>query len=197
MSLNKKLIDFFQQEVYDLDEDEIDIFFDEFEEEDVIQCLFNELKSIAKLNYGEERAWRLGRIFGDISKKYSVDIKAYTWFMTSNNLEQKSLLNFLSGYWDQAEANISILVKLSRITSEKISNKAWSQNLILAAIDTVAIGYVNNQQIVDNNPNSTNNIKENLQLFKEYISNISANSQSLYSNFQSLQRLLKTCLEDI
>ena len=137
----------------------------------------------------------LGRIFGDISKKYSADIKAYSWFKTSNNLEKKALLNFISGYWDQTKADINTLILISKISSKAVSNKEWSEDLILAAIDAVAIGYANNKQIIHNHLENTNEIKENLQLFLEYLSNFSAKSPSLSSQCESLQRLLRKCLE--
>jgi len=178
-----------------LHEDEIDNFFDKFDPKDIIKCLCNELKSIATLEYGDEQAWKLGRIFGDTSKKYSADIKAYSWFKTSNNLEKGALLNFISGYWDQTQADINTLILISQISSKAVSNKEWSEDLILAAIDAVGIGYANNKQIIHNHLENTNEIKETLQLFREYLSNIADNSEPLSSHCQSLQELLKRCLE--
>jgi hypothetical protein len=188
MCLNEKLASFFDEDIFDLDENEVNVSLDKFDRQDVLQCLFSKLKSLAKIDYGDEWAWRLGRKFGDISLKYSADEQAYLWINISNDSEKQVLINFLSGYWDQAEADIYAILKLSNITSQAILNKEWSQKLILAAIDAVAIGYVNNKKLFENNVGDKTSIEDNLEVYREYLSNIQANSQSI-------QQLLNECLK--
>lgn len=42
--LDEKINNFFQREVFDLDEDEVDTFLSNYSAETVIQCLFDNLK---------------------------------------------------------------------------------------------------------------------------------------------------------
>jgi hypothetical protein len=79
ISSDAALKNFFQRDIIDLFEDKVDSFLSHYSIEQVIQCLFDRLKSF---EYGDD-AWRLGTAFAYISKKYSVDTHIYSWLKTS------------------------------------------------------------------------------------------------------------------
>ncbi len=85
----KKIKAFFQEKILDVDDDEIDNFLKDYSNDQVIQCLFDELKSLSKLQYGDEPSWLLGRVFGGISNKYSADTQLYSVLNTCSLVEKK------------------------------------------------------------------------------------------------------------
>lgn len=191
--LDKDIKDFFNQKIFDLDEDEVDAFFDRYSSEEVIQCLFEKLKVIAISDEINELAWRLGRRFGDLSKNYDVDINSFSWLNISNMNEKIALVNFISGYWDQSRADFDTLINLSNIVSDAILNELdWSSDLISSGIDAVIIGYSNNKDLFKENLDAKNDLKKIFKLFAEYFSNISGNDFTDYQN--SLLKLINKAI---
>jgi hypothetical protein len=191
--LDKDIKDFFNQKIFDLDEDEVDAFFDRYSSEEVIQCLFEKLKVIAISDEINELAWRLGRRFGDLSKNYEVDINSFSWLNISNMNEKIALVNFMSGYWDQSRADFDTLINLSNIVSDAILNELdWSSDLISSGIDAVIIGYSNNKDLFKENLDAKNDLKKIFKLFAEYFSNISGNDFTDYQN--SLLKLINKAI---
>jgi hypothetical protein len=191
--LDKDIKDFFNQKIFDLDEDEVDAFFDRYSSEEVIQCLFEKLKVIAISDEINELAWRLGRRFGDLSKNYDVDINSFSWLNISNMNEKIALVNFMSGYWDQSRADFDTLINLSNIVSDAILNELdWSSDLISSGIDAVIIGYSNNKDLFKENLDAKNDLKKIFKLFAEYFSNISGNDFTDYQN--SLLKLINKAI---
>jgi hypothetical protein len=185
--LNEEVKSFFQQEIFDIDEDEVDRFFDKYDQEEILRCLFERLKVIATSNDTDEPAWRLGRIFGDISKKYRADTVVYSWLNIFDMKEKRSLLNFLSGYWDQSRADLNVLMGLTAILKNVISNEPrWSNEVTIAGIDAVAIGYGNNRRFFEEDTAIKSDLSEKLRLLKEYL----LDSLDKYPNQKSLIELL-------
>lgn len=186
MTLDEELTNFFKEKIYGLFEDEINAFLDKFEQEDVLQCLLNELNLLVTQNsYGYELAWHLGIIFSDISHislKYNVDFKAYSWF--NNNLVEKGIIFiFLSGYWRNSivDKNMDTLIALSNTTENAILNKnrKWSHQEIKLAIDAIITGYMNNTETIKNHISNNNRFLKQFQLFKRYLSNVEPNSPDI------------------
>jgi hypothetical protein len=166
---DEALKNFFQRDIIGLFEDKVDSFLSHYSIEQVIQCLFDRLKSF---EYGED-AWRLARVFADISKKYSVDTHIYSWLKTSTLNEKKILLNFLAGYYEGATPNFEIVMKISEKLVETIANLnefTWDGEAISLAIEAVALGYVNNKQFFKENQDLEDKLKPRLIFFKTYIS---------------------------
>ncbi len=177
--------EFFQRQILDLDEDDVDIFLNNYSSEAVINCLFEKLKSLPQES--GEWAWKLGRVFGSISKKYCADANIYSSLNSSDLRNKKTLLNFLSGYWDNAEANLEIIMKIAKETvdlTEKHDNSQWDAWAITLAIEAVAVGYVNNKKSFEVSEKS--NLERILRIFKAYISAIYPESPAcqLLSNFE-------------
>ena len=82
---------FFEEEIVNLDEDTVEEFVSRYPSAQVIQCLFEELKS---LEYGDD-AWRLGGALADVSHKYAVDTHIYLWLENSTLDRKKIFLDFL------------------------------------------------------------------------------------------------------
>ena len=76
---DRTLKQFFEDDIINLDEDTVENFLSNYPIEQVIQCLFDELKSF---EYGDD-AWRLAGVFADIPQKYSVDKHIYSWLKNS------------------------------------------------------------------------------------------------------------------
>ncbi len=168
--LNEEVELFFQQDIFDVDEDEVDSFFDKYDREEILRCLFEKLKAIAVSDDTDEPAWRLGRIFGDISKKYNADTVVYSWLNIFDTKEKRSLLNFLSGYWDQSRADLNVLMGLATILKDVISNELkWPNAVAIAGIDAVAIGYGNNKRFFEEDVAIKSDLIEKLRLLKEYL----------------------------
>lgn len=169
---DEKIKDFFQQKVYDLDEDEINVFFERYSVDKVIQCLLDELKTLTCSKYGDDSAWQLGRIFGSISKKYCADVQVSLLIKNATEKEKIILFNFLSGYWDQADINCDVLSKLSKNLADTIiSSKKLdcSHKLISASIDAITIGYSNNKHLFIANQDVAKELKQNFKCFLAYL----------------------------
>jgi hypothetical protein len=94
---------------------------------------------------------------------------------------------FLSGYWDNAEADLKIIVKIAKEIVNLIENhdnSQWDTWAITLAIEAVTIGYFNNKNSFKVSEKS--NLERILTIFKAYISAISPQSSAyqLLSNFE-------------
>lgn len=176
---DEKLKNFFQREVFDLDDDEVNTFLSNYSVEKVIQCLFDNLNFLSTSQDGDEWAWRLGRVFCSISNKYSADTQVYSLLNTFTLADKKSLLHFLSGYWyGDTDANLEIVVKIAEEIIDIIANPddlKWNRELIYVAIEAVVVGYLYNQQLFKVNQ-VENQLKQRLKIFKTYISNVAPKS---------------------
>ena len=190
ISENSIIKKFFKEEIIDLDEEEVDKFLNKFNQQEVIQCLFDQLRTIALSNYPDESAWRLGRTFGDISKKYFADVKAYSWLNNFESLEKKVLLNFLSGYWDQTKPDFETLSDLSKVITKATSDKEWPQALVQVGIDAVTNGYSSLEYRSEVNSDVSNSFKEKLKIFETYLAPISTNSPDTYQTLKFVQSVL-------
>jgi hypothetical protein len=185
MISDKNIKEFFQWQILKLDEDDVDIFLNNYSSEAVINCLLDELKSLPQ--EGGEWAWKLGRVFGSISKKYCADSNTYSFLNSSDLRIKKILLSFLSGYWDNAEANLEIIVKIAKEIVDLIENhdnSQWDTWAITLAIEAVAVGYFNNKNLFKVPEKS--NLERVLTIFKAYVSDMSPKSSAyqLLSNFE-------------
>ncbi|MBE9092720.1 hypothetical protein [Tychonema sp. LEGE 07203] len=171
---DQKIKAFFQQKILDVDDDEIDKFLKDYSNDQVIQCLFDKLKSLSKLQYCYECSWLLGRVLGGISNKYSADTQLYSLLNTSTIVEKQVLLNFLSGYWDNAKPNIEIVVTLAEDIAYIITNPdelKWDRETICLGMEAVALGYLNNKQLFHFNKDRENKLRQTLKNFMAYLSN--------------------------
>jgi hypothetical protein len=167
---NQNLKNFFQRDIIDLDEDAVEAFLSRYPVKAVIQCLFDQLKSF---EYGDD-AWRLAGAFADISKKYSVDIHIYSWLKTSTLNEKKILLNFLVGYYFNADPDIDIIIKISEELVAIINNSTeltWDEETILLAIEAILYAYFRTKQFFKENPDLEDRLRQQFIIFKQYISN--------------------------
>jgi hypothetical protein len=170
ISEDVRIKEFFKDKITDLDDDEVDKFLGEFSCEIVLQCLSDKLKFIATSKYPDEDAWRLGRTFGDVSKRYSADTEAYSWLKNYSFSEKNALLNFLSGYWDQTKPDLDILMDLSNILKNAIVNKEWPQDLIRIGIDAVTNGYSSLEYRTEISFDIKNIFNDKLKTFEIYLS---------------------------
>jgi hypothetical protein len=172
--LNSQVQDFFNEKIFDLDDEEVDDFLGEFNREIVIQCLFEKLKSISMSEDDIEPAWRLGGIFGYISKRYDVDLEAYSWFNAVDMIQKKSFLNFMSGYWNRAKPDPKVLASLSDIIEKELSsNSKWSQELIFWGIEAVSTGYCSFKNRSEIDAAMEKRLNKKLNLFASCLSNFS------------------------
>lgn len=176
MVSEEQLYNFFEQDIFDLDEDKIDLFFEKSSPEKIIKCLQNKLKLTAVCN-NWERAWLLGRVFGDISNFESVDLDIYSWSEIGSISEKKAAFSFLSGYWDEARAHLETLKKLSSEIAEITSdNLKYPQELIFWGIEAVAVGYFNNTKLIESDLKTKDIIEKNLMCLKNYAVSVPDNS---------------------
>jgi hypothetical protein len=192
MTISEKnlLKEFFEEEIIDLDDDEVDRFLDRFDQQEVLQCLFDQLKNIAFSNYPDESAWRLGRTFGDISKRYSADAKVFSWFSTCGNIEKKASLNFFSGYWDQTKPDFNTLFELSNILVKVTLAKEWPQELTQAGIDAVTNGYSSLEYRSKVDRDISYCFKEKIKVFESYLMSYSADSSDTRQTLKFVQSVL-------
>ncbi len=83
-------------------------------------------------------------------------------------------MNFLCGYWDNAEANVDIVVNIAEDIAYAIANPdklKWDRETICLGIEAVALGYLNNKQLFHFNKNIENKLLQTLKSFREYVSN--------------------------
>jgi hypothetical protein len=190
ISLDENLKTFFIDDIFD-DEDEVDKFLSQYACEYVIQSLMERLKSLVEappdIAHISDTAWRLGRTFSELSERYAADKNIYALIDTCNDFEKISLLNFFSGYWDQSKADPNVLMGLTDILQNVISNELkWPDEVTAAGIDAVAMGYGNNKEIFTKDMVIKNNLSEKLKLFKRYLSD----SLKEYPNRRPLIELL-------
>lgn len=186
-----RIKEFFKDKITDLDDDEVDKFLGDFSCEIVLQCLADKLKIIATSKYPDEEAWRLGRTFGDVSKRYSADIEAYSWLGNYSFLEKNALLNFLSGYWDQTKPDLDTLIDLSNILKNAMVNKEWPQDLILVGIDAVTNGYSSLEYRAEISFDIKNIFNDKLKTFEIYLSDSIVDPSSSRQTLDFVKSVLK------
>jgi hypothetical protein len=189
--LDEKLKLFFKDNVFG-DDEEVESFFNQYNSEDVIICLFDKLKSIAVSRDNIEPAWRLGRAFADISERYSADTKVYSSLDNLNNaLEKIAFLNFLSGYWDGTKSHLETVISLSdRIVNLVLSKSDWNEELISYGIDSVVTGYFSYSQRSEIDMEVECRLKEKLKFFETYLSTLSEHSSCAKQTLNFVQSVL-------
>ena len=172
---------FFEDTIFDIDdENAIDAFFNNYSACQVIQCLFDKLKSLSTERYSDEPSWVLGGIFGRISNKYSVDTQLFSLLNTCTLVEKKVFLNFLSGYFDNAEPDVEIIVKIAENIAYIIANPddlKWDRETIALGIEAVSLAYLNNKQLFHVDKIIGNKLIQMLKNFKAYLSDFLPESQ--------------------
>ena len=172
---------FFEDTIFDIDdENAIDAFFNNYSACQVIQCLFDKLKSLSTERYSDEPSWLLGRIFGGISNKYSADTQLFPLLNTCTLVEKKVFLNFLSGYFDNAEPDVEIIVKIAENIAYIIANPddlKWDRETIALGIEAVSLAYLNNKQLFHVDKIIGNKLIQMLKNFKAYLSDFLPESQ--------------------
>lgn len=178
---DQKIKAFFEDTIFDIDdENAIDTFFKKYSARKVIQCLFDKLKSLSTERYSDEPSWLLGRIFGGLSNKYSADTQLFPLLNTCTLVEKKVFFNFLSGYFDNAEPDVEIVVKIAEEIAYIIANPddlKWDQETIALGIEAVSLAYLNNKQLFHVDKIIGNKLIQMLKTFKAYLSNFLPESQ--------------------
>jgi hypothetical protein len=170
----QKLKAFFEDTIFDIDdENAIETFFNDYSDRKVIQCLFDKLKSLSTERYSDEPSWLLGRIFGGISNKYSADTQLFPLLNTCTLVEKKVFLHFLCGYFDNAEPDVEIVVKIAEEIAYIIANPddlKWDRETISLGIEAVSLAYLNNKQLFHGDKIIGNKLIQMLKKFKAYLS---------------------------
>jgi len=178
---DQKIKAFFEDTIFDIDdENAIDTFFKNYSARKVIQCLFDKLKSLSTERYSDEPSWLLGRIFGGLSNKYSADTQLFPLLNTCTLVEKKVFFNFLSGYFDNAEPDVEIVVKIAEEIAYIIANPddlKWDQETIALGIEAVSLAYLNNKQLFHVDKIIGNKLIQMLKTFKAYLSKFLPESQ--------------------
>ena len=189
--LDEKLSIFFKDDIFG-DDDEVDSFLGQYDCSKVMQYLFEKLNLIAASRDNIEPAWRLGRVFAAISERYSADTEVYSLLnKTSNDLEKISLLNFLSGYWDGTKSNLNTVINLSNSVMNLVLDKSGcNEELISYGVDAVTTGYFSYSQRSQIDVDVESDLKENLRLFKVYLSTISVHSLCAKQTLNFIQSVL-------
>jgi hypothetical protein len=185
--LDEQIKDFFEQKVFDLDEDDIDKYLKQYPPKQVIQYLVEKIKYIASSSDNAEPAWHLGRVFACLDEKYSADIEVYSWFNTFNNLEKIALLNFLSGYWDGTKPDIKTVTALATVIEKSILDKLEdSEELIFWGIEATVTGYSRYELDAD----MDNILKEKFKFFETYLLTFSLHNSYTERILNFIQSLL-------
>lgn len=141
------LAKFYEQKIFDLDEDEVEGFLSGFEEEEIIDCFIKRLQFITSSKDDiDDVSWKFGRIFG-IYKKISMDgvlIKEFASFSATMKI---ACLNFLSGYWDEAIPNMENLKLFLNLVTESIVDNNSPLRLKELSVEAIAVLYGNNKFI--------------------------------------------------
>jgi hypothetical protein len=162
---NARLKEFFQRQILDLDEDDVSFFLRNYSSDDVFLCLSEELDSISLSD--SEWAWKLGRVFGSMSHQYCADIYIYSLFDVSDNTQRKIHLNFLCGYWDNAQANLETVISMARRISFDNSSD-FDDSIVSLLLEAITTAYLNNQNSFEYNEKAE--VKKMLISFKKRIS---------------------------
>lgn len=169
--LIKKFLD---QEVFDIWEEEVEVFFSQFRQELVVNKLIEHLKGLTKhdINIDIEVPWKLGRCFGDIKPRYPFDTAIYLQLRQGSLMEKLVVVNFLEGFWDQTFADWQILFQLSKDIIDDIGNfnsSGLSATYIESAIGAFVIGYANNKFHSVNYDGDKIALKASLNLMRQFI----------------------------
>lgn len=160
----------FQQKIFDLDEDDVDILLKGFAEAEITENLVKRLQLAASsANEFEDVPWKLGRIMGEY-RKIAFDSVLLSKFDAFSSEMKLACLSFICGYWDESAPNLQCLKSFLQTVSASIIENAWSPKLKELAVEAVAVAYGNNQSIFMNNVS----LSAQLDLIKVYaLKNIS------------------------
>jgi hypothetical protein len=197
LTVDKELKNFFEDEIFN-DEDEVNDFLDQYDCKSVIQCLFEELKSLAEnpqdLSDLMDTAWRLGRVFAFISKRYSIDQKIYSFLDNCNTLEKTALFSFLSGYWYGTQSHIETVLCLSgTLLNLMPSEREYSENstMFILGVESLVSGYFSYLHLSKIDNDIDHILKERLRLFTVNLSRFS------YSKFSTKIHQLVDCVQSL
>ncbi|WP_310482099.1 hypothetical protein [Chamaesiphon sp. VAR_48_metabat_403] len=172
MEAQKKIInDFLEQEIFDVFEEEAGTFLGQFTDELVTSTLVEHLQILTKIDaYCTEESWKLGRRFGDLERRYPVEVGVYLLFQQGNSIEKSVAANFLEGFWDQTRADWEILFKLSGDILLDIRN--FPSSIVSFCPDEVIgafiIGYANNKCRRINNESYEIALKDAINLMLQF-----------------------------
>jgi hypothetical protein len=163
-ALEDVLSELLDQEVFELDEDEIEKYLSDFDVDKVVNSLIKrlELASLSE-NEIEDISWKLGRIFGDYEKIH-LDSVLVSKFATMSINMKIVCMNFLSGYWDQTASDLKSLKPFFQIVAESIASNSWPNKLSDLSVEVVAIYYGNykDQLLLDDE------LRESVGIVKSY-----------------------------
>lgn len=144
--MDSSLINFFKEEIFDLDDDEIEIFLDKYPADKIQSCIDRRLEFAENLDKSSayDDSWRLGRILGAYEKA-KIDQYIIPKIDNSDLIMKEVYFNFLAGYWDEAEANLDSAKSLIKFIATALSSGDWTQDLAAVSIEPVAVVYGNSK----------------------------------------------------
>lgn len=144
---NIELKQFFESDIFDIDEDEVVSILSRFNEDEVFICMADRIETAsASDDEIEETPWKLGRVFAVYetldADKYIIDkLPNFDLRMT------RSCMSFLSGYWDDAAPQVDSLKIFFRMLVKSINEQSWNQKLLSTCVETAAVVFANNRLI--------------------------------------------------
>ncbi|MDE1462024.1 hypothetical protein [Spartinivicinus poritis] len=144
--MNTSLLSFFKEEIFGLDDDEIETFLDKFQVDSICDSTNKNLEALALLDksYSYDDAWRLGRILGAYEKA-SIDQYIVAKIITTDLAMKEVYFNFLAGYWDEAEANLNSAKSLVEFVAGVLPSDEWPLELATLSIEPIAVVYGNHK----------------------------------------------------
>lgn len=165
MSRNEILNNFFRNEIFDLDDDEVLYFLRVFSENEIFYSLKNNLKIDSSLECSIfEISWKLGRILGSCGQ-IGIDNYIIQEIMISTDNFKLSYFNFLAGYWDEVNPDFNIFIDFLGFIVENLADELWSNELSILSIEPIAIVYVKNKEKLNINPY----ILDKIRVLKNYV----------------------------
>ncbi len=165
---NTSLELFFEQKIFDLDDDEIEIFFKGYSENQVNEYLN---KKIQTLSTNEdtliEDTWKLGYTFGNLENSIADKFIVSKIYDSSLKLKE-AYFKFLSGFWgNNIDNEINNLKKYSSYILDEDFNSTWNYELKMYSFEPIIIAYVNNKDAFM----ADNELSETIEIIKNYSQN--------------------------
>ncbi len=147
------LEDFFNQDIFDRDEIEVETFLGDYTDAQIFDNLIRKLQISSlpdsKID-SDDISWKLGRIMGDYNK-IPTD-KLIIFKLTEFSLDMKiAYMSFLSGYWDEATPDLDSMISFSTFVTNLINSNNKNEKLVELSVEAIAVAYGNNKDIFDQN----------------------------------------------
>jgi len=161
MNKEANLLDlFFEEKIYDLDDDEIGYYLSNYPDEEINASLNKKLKSLTP----SDEPWNFGVTFKSVKKSTADKFILPKIYDAKDNIKE-AYFEFLCGFWEKIDINqLPFIKEYSNYLVKLLSNLDFNEKLLHIAVRTFATAYLYNKSVCEKELD----IYNNFEIVKKY-----------------------------